>query len=502
MSLSLPDRPNLDYLKKQAKDLLRALQDGDAVAAARFQALASTSPTEGRTLKLADAQHVLAHEYGFDTWAALKARVEALAKPFDPFEAMKTALRANDAPGVRRLFAAHAVLRERINRPLPDFNFESPALLGALGSRDVIDAVLDAGADINVKSAWWAGGFGVLDSVSPELAAYLIQRGATLEPTAAARLGLFDALKQMVAARPELVHARGGDGQMPLHQAATVEIAEYLLAQGADIDARDIDHESTPAQYAVRERPEVARYLVSRGCRTDILLAAAVGERALVARHLDADPASIRTSVSREFFPMRNLHAGGIIYIWALGHHKTAHLVARDFGHEDIFRLLMDRSPAELQLVTACQVGDETLAVDLARRNLSLSKETREKLVYTAQTNNIRAVELMLRTAWPADIQAIHGQTALHWSAFHGNLEMTRALLQHRAPVNVIEREHNGAPLNWALFGTHHGWFRQIARYPEVIDALLAAGASLPANWDEMDYAEPVRAVLRRYSRP
>jgi ankyrin repeat protein len=498
MPLNLPDRPNLDYLKKQAKDLLRALQDGDGAAAERFRALASTSPHDGRTLKLADAQHVIAHEYGFATWAALKARVEALAKPFDPFEAMKAALRAHDAPAVRRLFAAHPVLREQINRPLPDFNFESPALLGALGSREVIDAVLDAGADINVKSAWWAGGFGVLDHVTPDLAAYLIQRGATLEPTAAARLGLFDALKQMIAARPELVHARGGDGQMPLHQAATVEIAEYLLAHGADIDARDIDHESTPAQYAVRERPDVARLLVSRGCRSDILLAAAVGDRALVVRHLDADPLSIRTSVSSEFFPMRNPHAGGSIYIWTLGHHKTAHLVARDFKHEDIFRLLMDRSPSELQLVTACQVGDEPLARDLARRDLSLSKESQEKLVYTAQTNNTRAVELMLQTAWSAEVQAVNGQTALHWSAFHGNLEMTRVLLQHRAPVNVTEREHNGAPLNWALYGTHHGWYRQIARYPDVVDALLAAGARLPENWEELDLTEPIRAVLRR----
>ena len=501
MSLNLPDRPNLEHLKKQAKDLLRALQDGEAAAAERFRVLASTSPGEGRVLKLADAQHVIAHEYGFATWAELKARVEALAKPFDPFEAMKAALRANDAKAVRRLFAEHAVLRERINQPLPDFNFESTALLGALGNRDTIDAVLDAGADINVKSRWWAGGFGVLDNVAPDLAAYLIQRGATLEPTAAARLGLLDPLKQMIAARPELVHARGGDGQTPLHQAATVEIAEFLLAQGADIDARDVDHESTPAQYAVRERNEVARYLVSRGCTTDILLAAAVGDRARVERHLEENPLSIRTSVTSEFFPMRNLHAGGSIYIWTLGHHKTAHIVARDFHHEDIFRLLMDRSPSELQLATACQVGDETLARDLARRDLSLSKESQEKLVYTAQTNNTRAVELMLQTAWPSEVQATHGQTALHWAAFHGNFDMTRVLLQHRAPIDVVERQFSGTPLGWALHGTRHGWYRQIARYPDVVDALLAAGAKLPDNWEELDLPEPIRAVLRRWQK-
>src|SRR5262249_31476650 len=80
------------------KELLRAYQDGDAAAAARFRALASTSPREGEQPKLADALHVIANEYGFGTWMALKAHVEAAAKPFDPFEALKAALRAQDGP--------------------------------------------------------------------------------------------------------------------------------------------------------------------------------------------------------------------------------------------------------------------------------------------------------------------------------------------------------------------------------------------------------------------
>ena len=53
-------------------------------------------------------------------------------------------------------------------------------------------------------------------------------------------------LRELVAADPDIVHARGGDGQTPLHFASTVEVAEFLLANGAEIDARDMDHESTP----------------------------------------------------------------------------------------------------------------------------------------------------------------------------------------------------------------------------------------------------------------
>jgi hypothetical protein len=70
---------------------------------------------------------------------------------------------------------------------------------------------------------------------------------------------MLDKLRDLVSANPQLVNSRGGDGQMPLHFANTVEVAEYLLQQGAEIDARDIDHESTPAQYMVRDRQPVLR---------------------------------------------------------------------------------------------------------------------------------------------------------------------------------------------------------------------------------------------------
>jgi hypothetical protein len=65
-------------------------------------------------------------------------------------------------------------------------------------------------------------------------------------------------------------------------------VHETLLEHGAELDARDVDHESTPAQWMLGERTEVARLLVRRGCWTDLLLAAAVGDVELVRRHLDA----------------------------------------------------------------------------------------------------------------------------------------------------------------------------------------------------------------------
>src|SRR5579859_5219611 len=93
-----------------------------------------------------------------------------------------------------------------------------------------------------------------------------------------------------------------------------------------------------------RDCQEVARYLVSRGCRTDLLMATALGDVNLVRHHLDTDPACIRMSVSEAWFPKKDPRAGGTIYIWMLGANRTAHVVARDFGHEQVFELLMERT--------------------------------------------------------------------------------------------------------------------------------------------------------------
>jgi hypothetical protein len=61
MSRNLPARPNLEYLKNEAKDRLDDLRRADPRA------------------QLADAQHDLAKEYGFASWPKLKVQVESLA---------------------------------------------------------------------------------------------------------------------------------------------------------------------------------------------------------------------------------------------------------------------------------------------------------------------------------------------------------------------------------------------------------------------------------------
>jgi hypothetical protein len=60
MSQRLPSAPNLDHLKKQAKDVLRIARHGRP------------------HWRLADAQQALARGYGFATWRDLKLHVESI----------------------------------------------------------------------------------------------------------------------------------------------------------------------------------------------------------------------------------------------------------------------------------------------------------------------------------------------------------------------------------------------------------------------------------------
>jgi hypothetical protein len=487
MSRELPAKPSLEYLRKQAKQLHRTMPQG----------------------KLSDMQHVLAREYGFSTWARLKSHVVTLGLP--PAQALRVAVCDNDAQRVQELLECHPELRARIDEPLPDYGFGQHALFAAVQRSDrmSIDVLLRAGADIRKRTEWWAGGFGVLDDCDPSLVEFLIERGAVIDAHAAARLGRITKLSELIAADPNAVHARGGDGQTPLHFASTVEIAELLLYCGADIDALDVDHESTPAQFMLRveqkrhypqDRQDVARYLVSRGCRVDILMATALGDMNLVRRLLDSDPECIRMSVSEEWFPKKDQRAGGTIYIRMLGANRTAHMVAREFGYEEIFQLLVERTPEDLKLALACELGDESTFRDYLTRypdaTKALSDADRRKLPKAAQSNNTKAVRLLLEAGWPVNTPGEMGATALHWAGFNGNAEMMRDLLRFQPDLELKSEDYAGTALSWALYASGNGWHRDTGDFVGTVCALLEAGAVLPNDPETLEPSDAVLEVL------
>ena len=81
-SAALPARPNLEHLRKQAKDLLKSYRAGQPSALKRFRE--SLSHLSGLTddelvrlsLSLRDAQRVVATEYGFPNWTSMRSHVE------------------------------------------------------------------------------------------------------------------------------------------------------------------------------------------------------------------------------------------------------------------------------------------------------------------------------------------------------------------------------------------------------------------------------------------
>lgn len=487
MSRELPENPNLEHLKKQAKQLLRTMPGA----------------------KLADAQHVVANDYGFATWAKLKLHVELLGR--SPAQLLKLAIVAMDAARVREVLKKYPELRTKIDDPLPDYSFGIQALFAAVqrSDQETIDVLLKAGADINKRTDWWAGGFGVLDDCDPGLLDFLVERGARLDAHSASRLGMIEKLREFVSADAEVVHARGGDGQTPLHFASTMEIAEILLESGAEIDAVDVDHESTPAQYMLRvdqkrhypkDRQDVARYLVARGCKTDILMASALGDVELVRRHLELDPNCIRMSVSAEWFPKKNPRSGGPIYLWTLGGGRTAHTVAREFGHEDVFDLLMKNTPEDLKLALACELGDEKVFREFLAKNpkaaVNLSLADQVKLPNAAQHNNEKAVRLMLEAGWPVDTPGELGATALHWAGFNGNLEMAREILRFRPQLELKAKEYPGTALSWAVYASGNAWRSETGDFVGTIRALLDAGATIPPHAEDLEPSDAVLEML------
>jgi ankyrin repeat protein len=407
------------------------------------------------------------------------------------------ALQTDDVAGFRQVLDESPELRAGLNEPIS--HFRSPLILW-VRSQEMLDALLQAGADVNARSKWWAGGFGLLDQADPAVAASAIQRGAIVTVHAAARLGMMDRVKELISADPASVHARGGDGQTPLHYASSVEIAEYLLNQGADIDARDIDHESTPAQYMVRSRPEVARYLIRRGAKSDILMAAALGDRELAEKHLQADPECIRMRVNDQYFPKANFHSGGTIYQWEIGWHVSACQAAQKFGHAEVLKFLLDRCPADERLLNACWLHDEALVKTLLAGHpdlaTTLSAEGKRQLAHAARNNDPIAASLMLAAGLPVESFGQHHATPLHWAAWHGQADLVRQLLAHGAPIENSDNEYKVTPLNWALHGSQNGWYRDSGDYPATVEVLLDAGARSP---DKLGGTEAVQEVLRRH---
>lgn len=107
MSTFLPPVPSIEHLKKQAKDLLKAFRRNDPKVTETFATLQLKSAP-----KLADAQHLIAKKYGFQTWAELKLHAAATAQISDDvIQEAREAFQRDDARSFRRILEQYPVLK-------------------------------------------------------------------------------------------------------------------------------------------------------------------------------------------------------------------------------------------------------------------------------------------------------------------------------------------------------------------------------------------------------
>ena len=271
-----------------------------------------------------------------------------------------TAVQDGDVDTVKHLLATDEVLAAHIDAPW--FSFDAPAIVcaAASGNRELIEVLLDAGADIDVKSSWWAGGTSALHHVTgsmlnynKKLAEYLIERGATIDAHAAAGLDMFEELAELIREDPDVVNALGCDGMSPLHFAATPQIAKLLLTHGADINLRDRDHYGTPAQWTMRRRPEVCRYLLEQGAEADVVLYCVMGdvERARAEFEKNPELLNLRINVkSSKGYVIPTLKSpeqtdevrGGHVYAYQIGPTMPLLEIALQSQQSAIVDLLID----------------------------------------------------------------------------------------------------------------------------------------------------------------
>jgi hypothetical protein len=332
----------------------------------------------------------------------------------------------------------------------------------------------------------------------------LLAAGAEPDACAAAAMDRADLLQRMLADDPARAHERGGDGQTPLHFARSTRVAELLLAAGADIDARDLDHRSTPAEWmladgmdAGRSRLEVARYLVERGASADIFLAAALGLEDRVRALLTSHPEllSLRTSQGRYAEkPPSSFH----IYEWSIGSNLTPMQTAARFQQRRTLAFMRAMATPAQQLMVACHEADVAEACRLVAVNpgivAQLPPEDASAMADEAWAANADAVRLMLELGFdPA--RGHHGGTALHNAAWRGSVDIVAELLAMptgRALIEAKDDLYGGVPLGWCCHGSVNCG-NASARHAEVARMLIVAGAHVP---DDMEGSDDVNAVL------
>jgi ankyrin repeat protein len=516
----LPERPNLEQLKRQAKDLLHSAQAGDRATLARFRVLPALVSMSGdaiarTSLALHDAQSVIAREYGFASWNALRERVEELTLEFgaavDQFiEAatggrrdraerllalqpgiaranLHTALLVGDLETVTARLAANPALATATGglRGWQPLHYVCYSAVGAAsaarqtGLVAVARHLISLGADPNLRFPWrhhevfrpvlW-GAVCVVRSLA--LARALLDAGAN--PSDGVTLTLA---------------ASGGD----------IPALELLREHGVDVNGPWATDGSTPL-YAIlhwSDTPDGARWLLEHGAAADPVFAGN-GETPLhvVAANWGVDLAGFlvehgadvtrRRADGRSPYAVAELNGNRAVADWLLAHEAPGDLPEVD------------------RLVAACSRGDRAAATALLEARPALRDELGPEhygaFYRAAERNDVPALEAMLACGFdPNRGDESIGKTVLHVAAMEGWPEAVRVLLAHGASVSARDREFKAQPLVWAAEGSRS---RKRAGRDHAAAGRLLLDAGSGVEWEQgAEPSEEIVEVLAEWRR-
>lgn len=374
----LPVRPDLDQLKRQAKDLLSQIRQGDPEALAEFSAhFPRTIPPAD--IRLAHVQRALAHSYGVSSWPRL-----ALACR------MTAALWNGDTAAVRHLLVEHPHLLNENARGVAHCNWGPPLSYAAnVGRNDLVTMLREWGAEgvqhaferaclqgklETARLLYRLGGrplrgsvLGPCETLSGEGLALMLELGGELCDTDGDPLAPIGMLLETYTRRPAGKHAclelmaRHGvalphTAPVAVHR-GRIDLLEELLAQDSGLLRRNFDHEAIyPRALGCHQDPSLALHGTPIAGGTLLHLAVDFDEIEIARWLLDqgAD-VNARAALDPEGFGGHTALFGCVVSQPYRAHHRT----------DDVFaRLLLDRG-AEVNPVVSLRkrlrfVEDET----------------------------------------------------------------------------------------------------------------------------------------------
>jgi hypothetical protein len=429
-SRSLPPRPNLTQLKNQANELRRRHREGKRSAAARIAAhlprLKGKSAKEvlASRLTMAEAQLIIAREYGAKSWARLKHHVETFArvakfKPHPRFNDAVAAMDRGDLEELRRLLAAEPELvRARTNLEPPFHYFTAATLLHHIAG--------------NPDRGRLSGELGPMPANTVDVGRLLLDAGAqvnavTLGRNGGTTMGLLVTSKQ----------ASDANLSGPL--------IDLLLEYGSKLD---LDREDALDPSLANHAPRAAEKMIELGARPDLLAAAALGRMDLLRDAFDKH-GRLRTMPRRGGKKMAARDAIGLAMLYAYVREQPE---AVDFllEHDGNWDMIGVNNGTALH--RAAWSGDLAMVKRLVKKGADISNRENpfnSTPLSWAQHNKQQEVFQWMRKNCAIDL---HEATGL------GLVEHVRARLrEHPESINSLRDQWEFpqcAPLHWACWPT------------------------------------------------